>query len=76
VTTFILMLPTPNELNLLSFYHARWNALPLFSKLTLGMDPHTVARGRQELMSGELPHDRVRAAGAGRLLQEKKRRRS
>jgi hypothetical protein len=42
----------------------------------LGMDPHTVARGRQELMSGELPHDRVRAAGAGRLLQEKKRRRS
>ncbi len=43
----------------------------------LGMDPHTVARGRQELMNGELPHDsRVRAAGAGRLLQEKKRRRS
>ena len=42
----------------------------------LGMDPHTVARGRQELMSGELTHDRVRAAGAGRLLQEKKRRRS
>jgi hypothetical protein len=42
----------------------------------LGMDPHTVARGRQELMSGELTHDRVRAEGAGRLLQEKKRRRS
>ena len=42
----------------------------------LGMDPHTVARGRQELMSGELTHDRVRAAGGGRLLQEKKRRRS
>ena len=42
----------------------------------LGMDPHTVARGRQELMSGELIHDRVRAEGAGRLLQEKKRRRS
>ena len=42
----------------------------------LGMDPHTVARGRQELMSGELTHDRVRADGAGRLLQEKKRRRS
>ncbi len=42
----------------------------------LGMDPHTVARGREELMSGELTHDRVRAAGAGRLLQEKKRRRS
>jgi len=42
----------------------------------LGMDPHTVARGRQELMSGELPHDRVRAEGDGRLLQEKKRPRS
>jgi len=42
----------------------------------LGMDPHTVARGRQELMSGELTHARVRAAGGGRLLQEKKRRRS
>ena len=42
----------------------------------LGMDPHTVARGRQELMSGELTRDQVRAAGAGRLLQEKKRRRS
>jgi hypothetical protein len=42
----------------------------------LGMDPHTVARGRQELMTGELTHDRVRAAGAGRLPQEKKRRRS
>ena len=42
----------------------------------LGMDPHTVARGRQELMSGDLSHDRVREAGAGRLSQEKKRRRS
>ena len=42
----------------------------------LGMDPHTVARGRQELMSGELTHDRLRAPGGGRLLQEKKRRRS
>jgi hypothetical protein len=42
----------------------------------LGMDPHTVARGRQELMSGELTHDRVRAEGGGRLLQEKKRPRS
>ena len=27
----------------------------------LGMDPHTVERGRKELMSGELIHDRVRA---------------
>ena len=42
----------------------------------LGMDPHTVARGRQELMTGELTHNRIRAAGAGRLPQEKKRRRS
>jgi len=42
----------------------------------LGMDPHTVARGRQELMTGELTHNGVRATGAGRLLQEKKRRRS
>jgi len=39
----------------------------------LGMDPHTVARGRQELISGDLSHDRVRAAGGGRLPQEKKR---
>lgn len=39
----------------------------------LGMDPHTVARGRQELISGNLSHDRVRAAGGGRLPQEKKR---
>lgn len=42
----------------------------------LGMDPHTVARGRQELMSGELTHDRLRSPGGGRLLQEKKHRRS
>jgi len=39
----------------------------------LGMDPHTVARGRQELISGDLSHDRVRAEGGGRLPQEKKR---
>ena len=39
----------------------------------LGMDPHTVARGRQELISGDLSSKRVRAAGGGRLLQEKKR---
>jgi hypothetical protein len=39
----------------------------------LGMDPHTVARGRKELMSADLtPSDRVRAKGAGRPLQEKK----
>lgn len=38
----------------------------------LGMDPHTVARGRQELISGDLSHDRVRAEGGGRLPQGKK----
>ena len=42
----------------------------------LGMDPHTVARGRQELISGNLSHDRVRAEGGGRLPQEKKRPKS
>ena len=42
----------------------------------LGMDSHTVARGRQELISGDLNHDRVRATGGGRLAQEKKRPKS
>ena len=42
----------------------------------LGMDPHTVARGRQELISGDLSSKRVRAAGGGRILQEKKRPKS
>ena len=42
----------------------------------LGMDPHTVARGRQELISGGLSHDRIRAEGGGRLPQEKKRPKS
>jgi len=40
----------------------------------LGMDPHTVARGRQELINGDLSSKTIRAAGGGRLLQEKKRR--
>ncbi len=38
-----------------------------------GMDPHTVARGRQELISGDLRPKRVWAKGGGRILQEKKR---
>lgn len=38
----------------------------------IGLDPHTVARGRQELLSGDLSPDRVRAPGGGRLAQEKK----
>ena len=42
----------------------------------LGMDPHTVARGRQELISGDLDTDRVRKKGGGRLPQEKKRPKS
>jgi len=43
----------------------------------LGMDPHTVAKGRKELMNAELTAiDRVRAPGAGRPSQEKKRRKS
>jgi hypothetical protein len=42
----------------------------------LGMDPHTVAHGRQELISGDLDTDRVRKKGGGRLPQEKKRPKS
>jgi len=38
-----------------------------------GIDPHTVARGRQELEAGELDAQRIRAKGGGRLSQEKKR---
>jgi hypothetical protein len=43
----------------------------------LDMDPHTVAKGRQELMDADLSAtDRLRALGAGRPSQEKKRRKS
>jgi len=42
----------------------------------LGMDPHTVARGRQELISREFSREGVRRNGGGRLSQEKKRRTS
>jgi hypothetical protein len=42
----------------------------------LGMDPHTVARGRQELMGGDLDSDGIRPGGGGRLPQEKKLRKS
>ena len=37
----------------------------------LGMDPHTVARGRQELIGGELDGEEVRTEGGGRLSKEK-----
>lgn len=40
----------------------------------LGMHPQTVARGREELMSGDLAPERIRAKGGGRWPQEKKRR--
>jgi hypothetical protein len=40
----------------------------------LGMDPHTVARGRRELVRGDFSSDGVRAKGGGRLPQEKKHR--
>ena len=42
----------------------------------LEIDPHTVARGRQELLAGEIDPGRVRSEGGGRPSQEKKRRKS
>lgn len=42
----------------------------------LGMSAHTVARGRKELIRGDLSPDRVREKGGGRLAQEKKRPKS
>lgn len=39
----------------------------------LGMDSHTVSRGRQELINADCGSDTVRASGGGRLSQEKKR---
>jgi hypothetical protein len=39
----------------------------------LGIEAHTVARGREQLLSGEFERDRIRKAGAGRKLVEKKR---
>ena len=42
----------------------------------LGMHPQTVARGRRELLTGEVEIDRARKAGGGRKPVEKKHRRS
>lgn len=43
----------------------------------LGMDPHTVAKGRKELMNADLTETgKVRSPGAGRPPQEKKRQKS
>ena len=39
----------------------------------LGLDPHTVARGRQQLLDQEVAAGRVRRPGGGRKLTEKKR---
>lgn len=40
----------------------------------LGMDPHTVARGRRQLLDHDVLADRTRRVGGGRPTQEKKRR--
>jgi len=42
----------------------------------LGIDVGTVARGRRELLGGDVETERVRKAGGGRKPVEKKRRRS
>jgi hypothetical protein len=39
----------------------------------LGVDVHTVARGRRELLGGQVERQRVRQAGGGRKATEKKR---
>ena len=39
----------------------------------LGLDPDTVAKGRQQLLHGEVLSDRIRKPGAGRPSVEKKR---
>jgi len=41
----------------------------------LGLDPHTVARGRQELFSQQIQRGGTRKKGAGRAPTEKKRQR-
>lgn len=42
----------------------------------LGMHPQTVARGRRELLSGDVEMDRTRMTGGGRKPMEKKARKS
>lgn len=39
----------------------------------LGLDPHTVAKGRRQILAREVEADRVRAVGGGRKPVEKKR---
>ena len=40
----------------------------------IGMDPHTVAQGRRELLEQDLEIDRIRKAGGGRRRLEKNTR--
>lgn len=42
----------------------------------LGMDVHTVAKGRRELFGGDIVRDGIRKNGGGRKMAEKKRRKS
>jgi hypothetical protein len=42
----------------------------------MGMDPHTVAKGRRELLDQDVEVDRIRKAGGGRKPVEKKRPKS
>ena len=42
----------------------------------IGMDPHTVAKGRRELIEQDFEVDRIRKAGGGRKPVEKKRPKS
>jgi hypothetical protein len=42
----------------------------------LGLDAHTVAKGRRDLFSGEVDRERIRHPGGGRKRLEKKRPRS
>lgn len=42
----------------------------------LGLDAHTVARGREQLLSRDIELERVRRSGAGRVAVEKKRPKS
>jgi hypothetical protein len=39
----------------------------------LGLDPHTVAKGRRQLLAQDVKTSRIRAAGGGRKPVEKKR---
>jgi hypothetical protein len=42
----------------------------------LGLDPHTVARGRRELLDGDIDSGGIRKDGGGRMPFEKKRQKS